>query len=51
VIDDYYASGTVEKVAGIRADVDSLVADGLLMLLGFYGYGTWFGRWDPLTHA
>ena len=51
VIDDYYAPGSLEKAAGIRADVDSLVADGLLIPLGFYGYGTWFGRWDRSTRT
>jgi predicted O-methyltransferase YrrM len=44
VIDDYFAPG-LEKATGIRADVDSLVADGLLIPLGLFGYGTWFGRW------
>jgi Methyltransferase domain len=51
VIDDYYAPGSLEKAAGIRADVDSLVADGLLIPLGFYGYGTWFGHWDRSTRT
>jgi hypothetical protein len=51
VIDDYYAAGPCEKVAGIRADVDSLVADGSLIPLGFYGHGTWSGRWVRSTPA
>jgi predicted O-methyltransferase YrrM len=49
VIDDYYAPGQ-EKAPGIRSDVDSLVADGSLIPLGFYGYGTWFGRWNRSGH-
>ena len=48
VIDDYFAPGQ-EKATGIRADVDSLVADGLLIPLGLYGYGTWFGRWGSAS--
>jgi predicted O-methyltransferase YrrM len=51
VIDDYYAPGNLEKATGIRADVDSLVADGSLIPLGLYGYGTWFGRWNRSTPA
>ena len=49
VIDDYYAAGPCEKVAGIRADVDGLVAEGSLVPLGFYGHGTWSGRWVRST--
>jgi predicted O-methyltransferase YrrM len=46
VMDDYYTPGGLEKTSEIRATVDSLVADGSLTPLGFYGYGTWFGRWN-----
>lgn len=48
VIDDYFAPGQ-EKATGIRADVDALVADGLLIPLGLFGYGTWFGRWGSAS--
>jgi predicted O-methyltransferase YrrM len=51
VIDDYYAPGSLEKAPGIRSDVDALVADGSLIPLGFYGYGTWFGRWNRSPRA
>lgn len=51
VIDDYYNPGGVDKSDGIRAVVDSLVADGSLIPLGFYGYGTWFGRRHGSTHT
>jgi predicted O-methyltransferase YrrM len=46
VMDDYYAPGGMEKAQQVRAAVDSLVAEGSLVPLGFYGYGTWFGRWN-----
>jgi predicted O-methyltransferase YrrM len=47
VIDDYYAPvGTAEeKGAKTKADVDALVAAGELETMGYYGWGTWFGRW------
>ena len=44
VIDDYF--GTSEKTGPISAQVDELVADGRLLQLGFYGWGTWIGRWQ-----
>jgi L-amino acid N-acyltransferase YncA/predicted O-methyltransferase YrrM len=45
VIDDCYGAGANEKITPSRADVDALVADGLLEPLGFYGWSTWIGRW------
>jgi predicted O-methyltransferase YrrM len=51
VIDDYYTSPPLDKAVGIRADVDSLVANGSLIPLGFYGHGTWSGRWVSSTPA
>jgi predicted O-methyltransferase YrrM len=47
VIDDYISA--TEKAGPIRVQVDQLVAAGRLMPLGFYGWGTWVGRWigDP----
>jgi predicted O-methyltransferase YrrM len=44
VIDDYF--GSSEKTAPIKEQVDELVAGGRLLQLGFYGWGTWVGRWQ-----
>jgi predicted O-methyltransferase YrrM len=43
VIDDYISA--TEKAGPIRTQVDELVAAGRLLPLGFYGWGTWVGRW------
>jgi predicted O-methyltransferase YrrM len=43
VIDDYISA--TDKAGPIRAQVDELVAAGNLLPLGFYGWGTWLGRW------
>lgn len=43
VIDDYI-SATI-KAGPTRAQVDELVAQGRLLSMGFYGWGTWAGRW------
>jgi hypothetical protein len=43
VIDDYL--GAADKSAPLRAQVDELVSAGRLEPLGFYGWGTWVGRW------
>lgn len=45
VIDDYYGADSNEKITPSRADVDALVAEGLLEPLGLYGWSTWVGRW------
>jgi hypothetical protein len=45
VIDDIYGVDANEKITPSRADVDALVAEGLLEPLGFYGWSTWIGRW------
>jgi len=45
VIDDIYGADANEKITPSRADVDALVAEGLLNPLGFYGWSTWVGRW------
>ena len=49
VIDDCYGAHFNAKITPSRADVDALVAAGLLEPLGFYGWSTWVGRWrgDP----
>ncbi len=44
VIDDYVL-GPDDKAGPTRAAVDELVAAGRLVPLGYYGWGTWFGRW------
>jgi predicted O-methyltransferase YrrM len=44
VIDDYISA--TEKGGPTRAQVDDLVVAGRLEPLGFYGWGTWIGRWS-----
>lgn len=44
VIDDYISA--TDKAGPTRAQVDELVATGRLVPLGFYGWGTWVGRWS-----
>ena len=44
VIDDYISA--TEKAGPTRERVDELVAAGRLRPLGFYGWGTWVGRWS-----
>jgi len=46
VIDDYIS--VTEKAGPTRAQVDELVEAGRLLPLGFYGWGTWVGRWAAL---
>jgi predicted O-methyltransferase YrrM len=43
VIDDYL--GGADKSGKLRMQVDELVSAGRLEPLGFYGFGTWIGRW------
>jgi predicted O-methyltransferase YrrM len=43
VIDDYL--GGANKSERLRMPVDELVSAGRLEPLGFYGFGTWIGRW------
>lgn len=43
VIDDYL--GGANKSERLRMQVDELVTAGRLEPLGFYGFGTWIGRW------
>lgn len=45
IIDDYSGPDTNSKVTRARSNVDTLVATGHLEPLGFYGWGTWVGRW------
>jgi predicted O-methyltransferase YrrM len=44
VIDDYFGPGA--KAVPIRAQVDELVSGGRLLPFGYYGWGTWIGRWQ-----
>jgi predicted O-methyltransferase YrrM len=43
VIDDYL--GGADKSGKLHTQVDELVGAGRLEPLGFYGFGTWIGRW------
>jgi predicted O-methyltransferase YrrM len=43
VIDDYISA--TDKGGPTRKQVDELVRAGRLQPLGFYGWGTWVGRW------
>jgi predicted O-methyltransferase YrrM len=43
VIDDYL--GGSDKSGKLRMQVDELIAAKRLEPLGFYGFGTWIGRW------
>ena len=43
LIDDYISA--TDKAGPTRAQVDELTAEGRLQPLGFYGWGTWVGRW------
>jgi len=43
VIDDYFGPA---KAAPLRAQVDLLVGEGLLLPFGYYGWGTWVGQWQ-----
>jgi predicted O-methyltransferase YrrM len=43
VIDDYFSA--TDKGGPTRNQVDELVTAGHLQPIGFYGWGTWVGRW------
>ena len=43
VIDDYISA--TDKAGPTRAQVDELIGQKRLRPLGFYGWGTWIGRW------
>lgn len=43
IIDDYVGPA---KAAPIRGQVDALVSEGRLLPFGYYGWGTWVGRWQ-----
>ena len=37
------------KVSATKTQVDELVNSGRLLPLGYYGFGTWVGRWQGIT--
>lgn len=45
IIDDYFGPAENEKVSPTRSEVDGFVNAGRLLPLGYYGWGTWVGRW------
>jgi predicted O-methyltransferase YrrM len=49
IIDDYGGKADNPKVSPTKTQVDELVNSGLLLPLGYYGFGTWVGRWQGLT--
>jgi predicted O-methyltransferase YrrM len=51
VIDDYTGPAENIKVTPTRRDVDALVAQGCFETLGFYGWGTWIGRWRQKSYS
>jgi predicted O-methyltransferase YrrM len=52
VIDDYFARGAAErKSAFTKPQVEGAIAAGELEELGFYGWGTWVGRWHRHSGA
>ncbi len=51
VIDDYAGPAENIKVTPTRRDVDALVEAGRLETLGFYGWGTWIGRWRQKSYS
>ena len=48
IIDDYGGSADNSKVSATKTQVDELVNSGRLLPLGYYGFGTWVGRWHGI---
>src|SRR5207248_4189662 len=48
IIDDYGGKADNCKVLPTKTQVDELVNSGQLLPLGYYGFGTWVGRWQGL---
>ena len=46
IIDDYGGKADNIKVSPTKTQVDELVNSGRLLPLGYYGFGTWVGRWQ-----
>jgi hypothetical protein len=49
IIDDYGGAADNSKVSPTKTQVDELVNSGRLLPLGYYGFGTWVGRWQGIT--
>jgi predicted O-methyltransferase YrrM len=49
IIDDYGGSADNSKVSPTKRQVDELVNSDQLLPLGYYGFGTWVGRWQGIT--
>jgi cephalosporin hydroxylase len=49
IIDDYGGPADNSKVLPTKTQVDELVNSGRLLPLGYYGLGTWVGRWQGIT--
>jgi predicted O-methyltransferase YrrM len=49
IIDDYGGPADNSKVSPTKTQVDELVKSGQLLPLGYYGFGTWVGRWQGVT--
>jgi cephalosporin hydroxylase len=49
IIDDYGGPADNSKVSPTKTQVDELVNSGRLRPLGYYGFGTWVGRWQGVT--
>jgi predicted O-methyltransferase YrrM len=49
IVDDYGGTADNCKVSPTKAQVDELVNSGRLLPLGYYGFGTWVGRWQGVT--
>ena len=49
IIDDYGGPADNSKVSPTKTQVDELVNSGRLLPLGYYGFGTWVGRWQSVT--
>jgi len=48
IIDDYGGPADNSKVMPTKTQVDELVNSGRLLPLGYYGFGTWVGRWQGI---
>ena len=48
IIDDYGGPADNAKVPPTKTQVDELVSSGRLLPLGYYGLGTWVGRWQGI---
>ncbi len=48
IIDDYGGPADNSKVLPTKTQVDELVSSGRLLPLGYYGLGTWVGRWQGI---